>query len=80
MDMDSSSSWLHGYATTNGFMCGGYAASPAEVQCVEDEQQQFLISSQIQHHLNQASTVPIDRRPIEPWKRISHTTNFRAQK
>ncbi|ONM28894.1 Putative transcription factor bHLH041 [Zea mays] len=31
MDMDSSSSWLHGYATTNGFMCGGYAASPAEI-------------------------------------------------
>lgn len=61
MDMDSSSSWLHGYATTNGFMCGGYAASPAEVQCVEDEQQQFLISSQIQHHLNQASKQATDR-------------------
>ncbi|KXG31616.1 putative transcription factor bHLH041 [Sorghum bicolor] len=59
MDMDS---WLHGYATTNaagnnGFMCG-YAASsctPAELQFMEGEQQQFLISSQIQHHLNQIS-------------------------
>lgn len=61
MDMDSGS-WLHGYATTNaggnnGFMCG-YAASscsPADLQFMEGEQQQFLISSQIQHHLNQIS-------------------------
>ncbi|RLN21685.1 hypothetical protein C2845_PM07G37550 [Panicum miliaceum] len=61
--MDSSSSWLHGYISNaaaggnNGFMCG-YAAgscSPAELQYREEEQQQFLISSQIQHHLNQAS-------------------------
>ncbi|KAL6838774.1 hypothetical protein ACP4OV_031488 [Aristida adscensionis] len=57
--MDSSS-WLHGYTTNatpgnNGFMCG-YAASctPAEFQYREEEQQQ-LISSQIQHHLNQIS-------------------------
>ncbi|KAL6626913.1 hypothetical protein ACP70R_030639 [Stipagrostis hirtigluma subsp. patula] len=59
MDMDSSS-WLHGYAdnTTgnSGFMCG-YAASctPAELQYREEQQQQQLISSQIQHHLNQIS-------------------------
>ncbi|CAO2205267.1 unnamed protein product [Urochloa humidicola] len=59
--MDSSS-WLHGYINNNtgntGFMCGYAAASsctPAELQYREEEQQQFLISSQIQHHLNQIS-------------------------
>ncbi|CAO2186047.1 unnamed protein product [Urochloa humidicola] len=58
--MDSSS-WLHGYINNatgnNGFMCGYAAGSctPAELQYREEEQQQFLISSQIQHHLNQIS-------------------------
>ncbi|CAO2181258.1 unnamed protein product [Urochloa humidicola] len=58
--MDSSS-WLHGYINNatgnNDFMCGYAAGSctPAELQYREEEQQQFLISSQIQHHLNQIS-------------------------
>ncbi|XP_062208372.1 putative transcription factor bHLH041 [Phragmites australis] len=53
-------SWLHGYANNttgnSGFMCG-YAASfnPAELQHREEEEQQLLITSQIQHHLNQIS-------------------------
>ncbi|KAJ1282165.1 hypothetical protein BS78_03G029900 [Paspalum vaginatum] len=63
MDMDSSISWIHGYANSaavgnNGFMCGYSAASsctPADLQFMEEEQQQNLISSQIQHHLNQIS-------------------------
>ncbi|GJN32144.1 hypothetical protein PR202_gb20622 [Eleusine coracana subsp. coracana] len=55
-------SWFHcGYATVNtaagnnGFMCG-YAAScaPAELQHKEDEEE-LLMSSQIQHRLNQIS-------------------------
>ncbi|KAF2948916.1 hypothetical protein DAI22_01g068500 [Oryza sativa Japonica Group] len=52
--MDSSS-WIHGYTNANatgansGFMCG-YAASP-----VEFPQQQQLVSSPIQQHLNQIS-------------------------
>ncbi|GJN05533.1 hypothetical protein PR202_ga23167 [Eleusine coracana subsp. coracana] len=55
-------SWFHGGYTTvnttvgnNGFMCG-YAAScaPAELQHKEDEEE-LLMSSQIQHHLNQIS-------------------------
>ncbi|KAF0915979.1 hypothetical protein E2562_000612 [Oryza meyeriana var. granulata] len=53
--MDSSS-WIHGFTNANagggnnGFMCG-YAAScsPGEFQ------QQQMVSSQIQHHLNQIS-------------------------
>ncbi|PAN32744.1 hypothetical protein PAHAL_5G508900 [Panicum hallii] len=59
--MDSSS-WLHGYignagGGNNGFMCGYAVGSctPAELQYREEEQQQFLISAQIQHHLNQIS-------------------------
>ncbi|CAL4952162.1 unnamed protein product [Urochloa decumbens] len=59
--MDSTS-WLHGYIDNatgnNGFMCGyaaGSSYTPEELQYREEEQQQFLISSQIQHHLNQIS-------------------------
>ncbi|CAL4958767.1 unnamed protein product [Urochloa decumbens] len=59
--MDSTS-WLHGYINNatgnNGFMCGyaaGSSYTPEELQYREEEQQQFLISSQIQHHLNQIS-------------------------
>ncbi|KAF2948919.1 hypothetical protein DAI22_01g068700 [Oryza sativa Japonica Group] len=53
--MEDCSSWIHGYANANatagnnGFMCG-YAASPVEFQ-----QQQQLVGSQIEHHLNQIS-------------------------
>ncbi|TKW13981.1 hypothetical protein SEVIR_5G136900v4 [Setaria viridis] len=56
--------WIHGYVNNtsgggnNGFMCGYAAVSsctPAELQYREEEEQQFLISSQIQHHLNQIS-------------------------
>ncbi|XP_052153145.1 putative transcription factor bHLH041 isoform X2 [Oryza glaberrima] len=53
--MDSSS-WIHGYTNANatgansGFMCGYAACSP-----VEFPQQQQLVSSPIQQHLNQIS-------------------------
>ncbi|CAL4965828.1 unnamed protein product [Urochloa decumbens] len=59
--MDSTS-WLHGYINNttgnNGFMCGyaaGSSCTPEELQYREEEEQQFLISSQIRHHLNQIS-------------------------
>lgn len=32
-----------------------HSCTPAELQYREEEEEQFLISSQIQHHLNQAS-------------------------
>ncbi|XP_052140335.1 transcription factor MYC2-like [Oryza glaberrima] len=55
--MEDCSSWIHGYANANatagnnGFMCG-YAASCSPV---EYQQQQQLVGSQIEHHLNQIS-------------------------
>ncbi|EAZ10891.1 hypothetical protein OsJ_00734 [Oryza sativa Japonica Group] len=57
--MEDCSSWIHGYANANatagnnGFMCG-YAASCSPV---EFQQQQQLVGSQIEHHLNQASLI-----------------------
>ncbi|KAK1685470.1 hypothetical protein QYE76_046318 [Lolium multiflorum] len=63
--MDSSS-WIHGYApnSNDGFM-GDYTASciPAVFQCRKQEQE-LLVSSQIQQHLNQISMqLNIDDEP-----------------